>query len=90
MSRIRKSLPTEARNWQTVLCADNMKLVVCHDDRQEQGETIKLYNLDTDPLEQNNLAGLDTHAAELEQLIDQMIDARCALEDRTEPRIAEF
>ena len=91
LSRIRKqNMASGARNWQSALCMKKMKLVVCHDNEQEHQETIKLFNLQTDPLEQNNLAGLDAHAAELEQMIDQMIDARCAMEDRTEPRIAEF
>ena len=87
MSRIRKTLPSGVRNWQTALCTDNMKLVVCHEALQEN---IKLFELSADPSEQNNLAGIDAYVVELEQLIDQMIDARCALEDRTEPRIAEF
>ena len=35
---------------------------------------------------------METHsyADVLENMIDKMIDARCALEDRTEPRIAAF
>ena len=88
MSRIRQSLPSGERNWQTALYTRNMKLIVSHG--KQQTESSRMFNLDTDPLEQNNLAGSDTHAMQLEQLMDQMIDARCALEDRTEPRIAEF
>ncbi|MBX2880937.1 MAG: sulfatase-like hydrolase/transferase [Granulosicoccus sp.] len=88
MSRTRSSLSSGARNWQTALCTRTFKLVVIHD--EQQAETLKLFNLKTDPLEQKNLAGMENYAAELEQMIDQMIDSRCALEDRTEPRIAEF
>lgn len=87
MSRIRQSLPSGERNWQTALIAKNMKLVIEHG---EQESNKRMHNLDTDPLEQNNLVGSEDTAPQLEQLIDQMIDARCALEDRTEPRIAEF
>lgn len=90
MSRVRKPLPSGERDWRTALCTSDMKLVLSHGDKLEQQDTTRMYKLDTDPLEQNNLAGLETHTTELEQLIDQMIDARCALEDRTEPRIAEF
>ncbi len=88
MSRIRKNTPSGERNWQTALVSGNLKLVVCHN--EQQPENIKLFDLGKDPLEQTNLAGLEQHATDLEQMIDQMIDARCALEDRTEPRIAEF
>lgn len=88
LSRIRQNLSSGERNWQTALVSRNMKLVVDHG--KPPAETTKLFNLETDPLEQNNLAGLDSHAPQVEQLLDQMIDARCALEDRTEPRIAEF
>ena len=65
-----------------------MKLVVKH--KHKSKITTALYAIDTDPDELNNLAILPEYAAELETMIDQMIDARCALEDRTEPRIAEF
>ena len=43
-----------------------------------------------DPHEKNNLASKEQHAEQLEDMIDKLIDARCALEDRTEPRIAKF
>ena len=90
LTRLRRSLTSPAPNWQTALCTSTMKLVVRHDSKLNAQEAMSLYNLDTDPLEEINLVGLETHAACLEQMIDQMIDARCALEDRTEPRIAEF
>ena len=71
-----------------------MKLVVSHDTGGKSGnpnsKNTSLYKLGSDPLEQNNLANDTAYASELEHLIDQMIDARCALEDRTEPRVAEF
>jgi len=52
--------------------------------------TYKLFDLDADPDERNDLAGNPANATDLEDMIDMMIDARCTLEDRTEPRIAEF
>ena len=88
LSRIRQSNSLAARNWQTALITENKKLVLCHDEQQPQ--SLNLFDLHSDPQQQNNLADLASHATELEQMIDQMIDARCALEDRTEPRIAEF
>ena len=90
LTRLRRSLKSPVPNWQTALCTSTMKLVVRHNNKLNAQEAMSLYNLDTDPLEKINLAGLETHAACLEQMIDKMIDARCALEDRTEPRIAEF
>lgn len=88
ISRIRRSAASGERDWRSAYYTRNMKLIVSHGELQT--ETAKMFNLDIDPLEQNNLAHSDTYADQLEQLIDQMIDARCALEDRTEPRIAEF
>ncbi|MFK8084014.1 MAG: sulfatase [Granulosicoccus sp.] len=88
MSRIRKILPSGVHDWQTALCSGSIKLVVRHDEQQR--EKVELFDLSKDPLERQNLAGMELHAIQLEQMIDQMIDARCALEDRTEPRIAEF
>ena len=94
LSRLRRNRVDGQNDWQTALCVDDMKLVVSHDTGGKPGnsnnENISLYKLDTDPLEQNNLANDEAYAPELEHLIDQMIDARCALEDRTEPRVAEF
>lgn len=50
----------------------------------------ELFDLHADPNELNNLANSEEHDAILEDMIDLMIDARVALEDRTEPRIASF
>ena len=88
LSRIRQSLRSGEQNWQTALYTQHMKLVVCHG--KQQAKSTSMYNLDEDPLENNDLAETDCHASQLEEMMDQMIDARCALEDRTEPRIAEF
>ena len=88
MSRIRQCMPSGKRDWQTAFYNRNMKLVVRHG--KQHTESTSMFNLNTDPLEQNNLVDSGAHTSELEQLMDQMIDARCALEDRTEPRIAEF
>ena len=87
MSRLRG----HARTWRTALRADHRKLVVSHGHpRTGVPATYKLFDLDADPDEHNDLAGESAHAGDLEAMIDMMIDARCALEDRTEPRIAEF
>jgi len=88
LSRIRQSNSLGVRNWQSALIMENKKLVLRHDEQQPQ--SLNLFDLHSDPHQQNNLADLTSHASKLEQMIDQMIDARCALEDRTEPRIAEF
>lgn len=91
MCRLRRGPPHQGRNWQTALRARNMKLVVEHGLPQDcVPATYRLFDLAADPGECNDLAGRETHAADLEDMIDQMIDARCALENRTEPRIAEF
>ena len=92
MSRFRR-LPADGtrREWQTALRVQAMKLIVNHGIPQEDiAATYSLYDLDADPLEQNDLANLPAKSAVVEDMIDLMIDARCALEDRTEPRIAEF
>jgi arylsulfatase A-like enzyme len=58
---------------------------------QSQAEPVyQLYNLATDPNEETNLAANADYETRLEAMIDTMIDARCAMEDRTEPRIAKF
>ena len=91
MSRIRRGLSPQTRIWQTALRADSMKLVVSHGNTKDPVQaTFRLFDLDADPDELVDLADDEAHAADLEDMIDQMIDARCALEDRTEPRIAEF
>ena len=96
MSRVRRCSSPGNHHWLTAYCNQTMKLVVRHDVGEVdvvQGintESICLYDLESDPREQVNLARDGPHAATLESMIDEMIDARCALEDRTEPRIAEF
>ena len=90
MSRLRTSTESGAQNWQTVFCKDQLKLIVQHGESIENEKALRLYNLASDPYEQCNLAEMAGHDTELELMIDQMIDARCALEDRSEPRIAEF
>ena len=91
MSRLRRGSSSPGRNWQTALCTPAIKLVMRHGMAGDATPaTFKLYDLKTDPLEQQDLAGQASHAAELEHMIDLMLDTRCALEDRTEPRIADF
>jgi len=91
MSRLRRGSPGQDRHWQTALRANTMKLIVNH------GNTLcgipasyELFDLDADPDERRDLACNPAYAADLEDMVDMMIDARCTLEDRTEPRIAEF
>jgi hypothetical protein len=50
----------------------------------------QLFDVDMDPDEQHDLASEADYADDLERMTDLMLDARCALEDRTEPRIAKF
>lgn len=88
ITRLRSRTLAGVHNRQTSFCSGNLKLVVNHDDADQ--DKISLFNLDTDPDEQINLALDAACETDLEKMIDQMIDARCALEDRTEPRIAEF
>ena len=91
MSRIRRGSSPRKRIWQTALRANNMKLVVSHGNTKDAVQaTFRLFDLDADPDGLLDLAGDEAYAADLEDMIDQMIDARCALEDRTEMRIAEF
>ena len=87
LSRLRKPGHTP----QTTLRAGQWKLVMSHGDL-DQGHppTHQLYDIAADPNEANDLAASDAHADDLEHMIDLMIDARVALEDRTEPRIAMF
>jgi len=97
ISRLRAGELTEPdqlntqRQWQTALRANNMKLIVHHGNLQS-GKSIsyQLFDLVNDPHEKNDLSAQKNHATDLENMIDIMIDARCALEDRTEPRIAKF
>lgn len=90
LSRFRHTDQGGKYSWQSALCTESMKLVIRHGQLDEEKQTLGLYDLNADPLEQNNLAQNDSHASILEKMIDKMIDARCAMEDRTEPRIAEF
>ena len=91
MSRLRKGLSPRSRNWRTALRVNKLKLVVSHGSTKDSVPArYRLFDLETDPNELEDLARLEAHAVDLEDMIDQMIDARCALEDRTEPRIAEF
>ena len=95
MSRLRNGegyeSSDEKRNWQTALRANNMKLIVNHGNTQTgEAASYRLFDLVSDPDERNDLATDANYANDLEDMIDLMIDARCALEDRTEPRIAKF
>lgn len=75
--------------WQTALCMDRWKLVVTHGANGRAAHD-SLFDLTEDPGEASNLAADPAHQDRLEQMVDRMIDARVALEDRTEPRIAKF
>ncbi len=91
LSRERTQSPGGQRLWHSALIIDDWKLVVTHGSAQSNAPTeYRLYNLGADKQETNDLAGESAYAAKLEDMIDKMIDARCALEDRTEPRIAKF
>ena len=92
MSRVRRNATdSHRRHWQSALRQQQMKLVVTHADPDTNAPaSYQLFDLDNDPQELNDLATQPDHATTLESMIDAMIDARCALEDRTEPRIAEF
>ena len=76
---------------QTALRTGHWKLIMAHGqlDKTEL-PSYHLYDLNTDPDETQDLAANPVHSQTLESLIDLMIDARVALEDRTEPRIAKF
>lgn len=79
------------RYWQTALRVGNMKLIVHHGNIQSGDSTnYRMFDLLRDPYEQKDLSGCESYEAELENMVDLLIDARCALEDRTEPRIAKF
>lgn len=90
LSRMRRCIGDE-RHWQSAYCTNDWKLVMKHGDPQQgQAGKYQLFNLQDDPLEQNDLSHDAAYDTVLENLIDEMIDARCAMEDRTEPRIASF
>lgn len=71
---------------QTAFRSENWKLITTHD---ASGHTA-LYDLDKDPKEAHNLASATDQQVRLEAMFDLMIDARVALENRLEPRIAKF
>ncbi|MEP1961572.1 sulfatase [Tateyamaria sp.] len=71
---------------QTAFVDARWKLVMIHGAAQ----SLSLFDLSNDPNEEQNLADDPAHQGKLEEMMDQMIDARVALEDRTEPRIANF
>jgi len=75
----------------TALKTQRWKLVLRHGRKTtESTANYWLYDLQNDPGETNNLAQQSKHQTDLEYMLDLMIDARVALEDRTEPRIANF
>lgn len=99
----RSLLTTAPRGWalsrlrnpalphKTALCTDRWKLVMTHDpSAPTRRPTYAMYDLQADPSEATDFAPHPRHAKDLEDMIDLMIDARVALEDRTEPRIAAF
>ena len=71
---------------QTALIQGGWKLVIGHG----PPEQAVLFDLNADPEETNTLAEAPEHQKTLESLLDRLIDARVALEDRTEPRVASF
>lgn len=71
---------------QTALRYGDWKLTVTHG----TSDATCLFDLATDPEEANNLADTPDSQDRLENMLDLMIDARVALEDRLEPRIAKF
>jgi len=83
-----------AHPHQTTLCDERFKLVLTHGQLSrvdtETSANYCLYDLQEDPDQQHNLASIESYQNQLEVMIDQLIDARVALEDRTEPRIASF
>lgn len=70
---------------ETALIEGGWKLILRHD-----GASERLYDLAADPNEATNLAQDPAHQDTLDDMLDKMIDARVALEDRTEPRMALF
>lgn len=91
LSRLRTGTRTDTGCWQTALRKGARKLIFTHSKTQgvtDQGH--QLFNLEQDPDERVNLAGDAEYRKDLDAMIDSLIDARCALEDRTEARIASF
>lgn len=76
---------------QTALVTERWKLVMTHGQaRADARPSYRLFDRDRDPHETHDLAPEPSHADDLDGMIDLMIDARVALEDRTEPRVAKF
>ncbi len=74
---------------QSVYRTARWKLIATHG----CGETpacLQLFDLDADPDESTDLAQCAAHQETLEELLDQMIDAKVAFEDRTAARVASF
>jgi len=99
----RSLLMEEPRQWslsrlrhpmhrhQTALSTERFKLIVMHRQTSaKESHSYRLYDLQQDPSQLHDLANSEAHQDQLEAMIDQLIDARVALEDRTEPRIADF
>lgn len=86
LSRLRRD-----HGWKTALRHGRWKLVVSHGDPDAGVQPgFSLFDLREDPEESRDLAADQAHQGMLETMIDLMIDARVAMEDRTEPRIASF
>lgn len=95
----RSLLSEEPRGWamarmrnpdvpqQTSLTSDRWKLVLTHGGGSNGN---RLFDRVGDPSERKNLAGDPVHEGDLDAMLDMMIDARVAVEDRTEPRVALF
>lgn len=73
---------------QSALTYGRYKLIMNH--AAGIADCYSLYDRDTDPDEADDLAQNPDHRDTLTDMVDIMIDARVALEDRTEPRIALF
>lgn len=87
LSRLRR--PDQPQ--QTALRTDIWKLIMTHGHPDTgTSATFHLYDVVADPDETKDLAQSPEHHQQLENLIDVLIDARVAFEDRTEPRIAKF
>ncbi len=79
------------QQMQTAVVQGDWKLIAEHGQPDDgHAPRYRLYNLNVDPGEAHDLAADPAHMADLEAMIDVMLDARVAREDRTEPRIAKF
>ena len=74
---------------QSALRTERWKLVVTHGDGVTESRSC-LYDVHADPDEQTDLGADPEYRDTMEALVDQMIDARVALEDRTAAREASF